>query len=617
MAGYPGSIPPVSRYTPQQIASSPEPSCLSEEGVLAYLNTDPRGDSAEATVRHVDCCGRCQTLIAEAVRGFTSTDRPAPAQVHTFQSGDLVGGRYQIVRFVGAGGMGEVYEARDRELGEVIAFKTLAANTLDDSRAVTRLKLEVLLARKATHRNVCRIFDLGVHRHERRGHPPELVPFLTMELLEGQTLARWLAERGKLAVPEARSIIEQVAAGLGAIHAAGIVHRDLKPSNIFLARDGGEGPPRVVVMDFGLARSARSSGPAASGVAGTVGYMAPEQVEGQPVAATADIYALGVILHQMLTGTQPGHAPTEGAFGAPWDRVIARALARSPGSRYPSVEAFLAALSGGESERPALAGELSSRFMMPILDLLEEKVDRTEVAGFLAGWRISARELRDQSIWLSLDFVESFCAWASDRVGTEAMVNHLSEETASPRAMGFIYPFLRAMGSPRSLYRRLPQFLSVVNKISLVRVHAMGRSYAELDYSPVSPRYRERTPLICHLRRAQLSAVPTIWGRPPAVIHEIHCQQRGADSCRYQLHWIQPSGWWPVPLAAVLGLVLGAALGPGMVPGLLGLAVGAALGAAWHGRRRMHELERLTEEQGRAIEEAAHLTVRRHQDRHL
>jgi hypothetical protein len=156
----------------------------------------------------------------------------------------------------------------------------------------------------------------------------------------------------------------------------------------------------------------------------------------------------------------------------------------------------------------------------------------------------------------------------------------------------------------------------VVNKISLVRVHAVRRSYAELDYSPVSPRHRERTPLICRLRRAQLSAVPTIWGRPPAVIHEVHCQQQGADSCRYQIHWIQPSGWWPVPLAAVLGLVLGAGLGTSLLPALLGLAAGAVLGGAWHGRRRMRELERLTEEQARALEEAAHLTVRGPQDRH-
>jgi len=577
--------------------------------VLTYLNADLRERAAEAIAGHVDSCGRCQALIAVAVRGFGSADRAAPIALHTFHDGDWAAGRYQIVRFVGAGGMGEVYEARDRELGESIAFKTLVVTNLDDSRAVARLKAEVLLARKATHRNVCRIFDLGVHRRERTGETPELIPFLTMELLQGQTLAQLLAERGPLSVSEARPLVEQMAAGLAAIHAAGIVHGDLKPSNVFLARDGA-GPPRVVVMDFGLARSAAPAGLSAPVTAGTAGYMAPEQIEGRPLAATADIYALGVILFQMLTGRRPaGDELAEASIEPPWDGVIARALAHSPDQRYPSVEAFVAALFGGEAGRPALATELSSRFMVPILDLLEERVAGPEIAGFLASWRITTKELRDQSTWVSLAFVESFCGWVSDRVGIDAMTDRLTE--ATPRAMGFIYPFLRAMGSPAMLYRRLPQFTPLVNKISVVRVCAVGRNHAELDYRPVSPQYRESTALVCRLRRAQIAAAPTIWGRPPALVHELHCQQLGAESCRYRLHWIQPSGWWPIPLAAVVGLAAGVAYRAATLYAALGLVVGAALGAAWHTRRRMRELERLTEEQGRAIQEAAHLSVRR------
>src|SRR5207245_674107 len=129
---------------------------------------------------------------------FPSLGGPRVPEARTLREGELVLGRYQIARFVGAGGMGEVYEAVDRELGERIAVKTVTLTALDSQRAVTRLKAEVQLARRITDPNVCRIFDFGVHLRERPGQDAEPIPLLTMEFLSGETLAAYLRRRGRL-----------------------------------------------------------------------------------------------------------------------------------------------------------------------------------------------------------------------------------------------------------------------------------------------------------------------------------------------------------------------------------------------------------------------------------
>src|ERR1044071_3732291 len=153
--------------------------------------------------------------------------------IATFEPGQIVGERYRIVRLIGAGGMGEVYEAHDLELGEDIAIKVVRVGSFE------RVRREIQLARQITHRNICRTFDLG-----RDGD----VMFVTMELLRGRTLARLIAERGRLTTAEAMPVVEQIAAGLSAAHARGIVHRNLKPETIVAAAD------RFVIPDFGLAR---------------------------------------------------------------------------------------------------------------------------------------------------------------------------------------------------------------------------------------------------------------------------------------------------------------------------------------------------------------------------
>jgi serine/threonine protein kinase len=226
----------------------------------------------------------------------TVAARPNASPRERIAEGPIVAGRWRITRFIAVGGMGEVYEAEDVALGERVALKTVRRDAAYDSVAVERFKREVLLARKVSHPNVCRIFEFGVERE---------IVFLTMELLAGETLATRLRERGPMPLVEARAIAVQLCAALEAAHAAGVVHRDLKANNVMLV---GE---RAVVTDFGLARA--FSGEASDDTSltgrgmlvGTPAYMAPEQIDGGPIGPATDIYALGVLLFELVSGRRP------------------------------------------------------------------------------------------------------------------------------------------------------------------------------------------------------------------------------------------------------------------------------------------------------------------------
>jgi eukaryotic-like serine/threonine-protein kinase len=281
---------------------------------------------------------------------------PPDGSLPLFAPGQLIGGRYEVVRFVARGGMGEVYECNDRELGQRIALKTLRARGVGDPVALERLKREILIARQVTHPNVCRLHDVGFHSSE-----PQL-PFLTMEFLAGETLETRIRRDGQMSAAEARPIVEQMAAALAAAHAAGVVHRDFKSQNVMLVDD------RAVVTDFGLAciaappeDEARLTHPGAP--FGTPAYMAPEQVAGEAITPAADLYALGVVMFELVTGSLPfsGGSPLELAFkrlNAPppslrslvpsldpaWDAAITRCLARRPADRFPDASAVLLAL---------------------------------------------------------------------------------------------------------------------------------------------------------------------------------------------------------------------------------------------------------------------------------
>jgi TolB-like protein len=278
-------------------------------------------------------------------------DRP----LEVGRDGELITGRYRIVRWLGAGGMGRVYEALDTELGERVALKVLRGGLTDE--AIERFRREVKLTRRIQHRNVARMFDIGEHRADR---------FLTMELIDGAPLTRELG--GEVAWPRLQRLAIQLCAGLAAAHDAGVVHRDLKPDNVMIER----GTDRAVIMDFGIARGGDEIGVTQLGaLIGTPRYMAPEQLAGDAADHRADLFALGVMLYELATGTRPwpGDSPIAIAVAqatqpprpitaphvpAALAAAIERCLQLDPALRPPSAAILGAAIaSGGALPDPA------------------------------------------------------------------------------------------------------------------------------------------------------------------------------------------------------------------------------------------------------------------------
>ncbi|UQA59637.1 protein kinase domain-containing protein [Polyangium aurulentum] len=205
--------------------------------------------------------------------------------------GDRLGGRYTLLGLLGVGGMGSVYRARDEELDEIVALKVLRQDLIGEPGMAERFRREVKLARRVTHKNVARVFDIGDHGSDK---------YLTMEYVEGEPLSTLIARQGALPVARVIEIATAVCAGLGAAHAAGVVHRDLKPENVLVEKGG-----RVVITDFGIARACiEDAARTLAGTAvGTPAYMSPEQVQGlSDIDARADIYALGAMLYELFTG---------------------------------------------------------------------------------------------------------------------------------------------------------------------------------------------------------------------------------------------------------------------------------------------------------------------------
>jgi eukaryotic-like serine/threonine-protein kinase len=285
-----------------------------------------------------------------------------------FQPGDRVAARFRVVRFLGQGGMAQVYEAEDLELGQSVAIKVLRSDIANDFRAARLLKTEVLLARRVTHPNVCRIFDVFQHAAA-GGNEASAKLVVVMELLRGETLAGRL-RCSPLPPVQALPLIEQMAMGLAAAHAAGVAHLDLKSGNVLLVpeREG----VRAVITDFGLAQRTDLPDSPVAGSArilrGTAAYMAPEQVAGQRVTAAADLYSFAVVVYEMLTGRLPFHGetprataerrltepPTPPRVYAPhlepvWEQAILRGLERDPSRRFGSAIELAAVLGGRDS----------------------------------------------------------------------------------------------------------------------------------------------------------------------------------------------------------------------------------------------------------------------------
>jgi eukaryotic-like serine/threonine-protein kinase len=238
------------------------------------------------------------TMPLGQTEGWSQPASPFPASTAPLLPRSLLGKRYEILALLGEGGMGAVYKAQDRELDRVVALKVIRPELAVHPEVLARFKQELILARKVTHRNVIRIFDLG----EAAG-----TKFITMDFVDGQDLKGLIKKKGKLSFEEIVPIIKQVCLALEAAHTEGVVHRDLKPQNIMVDQQG-----KVYVMDFGIARSVEAgAGMTQTGMlVGTPEYMSPEQVRGEHVDLRSDIFALGLILYELLTGQMPFKADT-------------------------------------------------------------------------------------------------------------------------------------------------------------------------------------------------------------------------------------------------------------------------------------------------------------------
>jgi serine/threonine-protein kinase len=269
-----------------------------------------------------------------------------------FAAGRKIAGRYTIERELGRGGMGAVYLATDGQLGERVALKVVAATIANDpAAAAERFRREVATARKVTHANVIRIHDLIEDGS---------LLLLSMEYVEGMTLASYLSRISLIRVDEGRLIVGQICDGLSAAHAAGVIHRDLKPGNVLL-----DGEKRVKLIDFGLAKASFLAGMTATGlILGTPEYMAPEQVRGLPCDARTDLYSLGALAYHVFTGRPPfrGETPIAVGFSHVTEEPIAPRKLR-PDLPEPLERAIMKALEKDPAKRPVDAAELKQALL--------------------------------------------------------------------------------------------------------------------------------------------------------------------------------------------------------------------------------------------------------------
>jgi serine/threonine protein kinase/tetratricopeptide (TPR) repeat protein len=327
----------------------------------------------------------------------------SPAQIvreifrtRAFEPGSLLLDRFEIRTFLGSGGMGEVYEAFDRSLGELVAVKTIRPSLLTDKAVVQRFRWEVQRARRVSHPNVCRVHELFALRPEEG----EEMPFMTMELLPGLTLFDRVSDT-PLSTLERTALAVQICRGLQAAHDAGLVHRDLKCANVVLT-NGENDTQRAVITDFGLARMIEtpetSRGAFQSyGVPGTLQYLAPELIDGIGATRKSDIYALGVILFRMTTRQLPfSNNPDLAASRAermrpPDPRTVA------PDLEDRWAEVILACLQPAPAERPASADQVAARLLGESLPLpAAPPVSRR----YLIGGLISSGILGAGALWI-------------------------------------------------------------------------------------------------------------------------------------------------------------------------------------------------------------------------
>ena len=275
------------------------------------------------------------------------------------QPGDVLGSRYEILQLLGEGGMGAVYKAMDRELDRPVALKLIRPQLASNPAILARFKQELLLAHQVTHKNVIRIYDFG---------DADGVKFITMEYVEGEDLRALIQEKNKFRPEEAVEIMQQVCRALEAVHSVGVIHRDLKPQNIMQDKAG-----RILVMDFGLARTVEGDGMTQSGaLVGTMEYMSPEQALAEELDSRSDLFAVGLILYELLTGNTPFKADSalaslikrtqeraipvsdhDQTIPRQLSNIVSKCLERDPKVRYQSAAEMLKDLDSWQGNQAA------------------------------------------------------------------------------------------------------------------------------------------------------------------------------------------------------------------------------------------------------------------------
>jgi serine/threonine protein kinase/Tfp pilus assembly protein PilF len=314
-------------------------------------------------------------LLADHQDAFDTCSTRDGGPMPAFEEGLIIGDRFRITRFIARGGMGEVFEVFDERLRQRLALKTLRPDFLGDDEALERFQRELLVARGVAHESLCRVFDYVEHRVSRGRENARVVPCLTMELLEGQSLAELLQTRRPFPPGEALGLLRQIADGLDTLHKSGIVHRDLKPSNIMIVKRRN-GTTRAVVTDFGLAKSADPETELFESRTDVLGgapyFMAPEQLRHGGPSVEADVYALGLIADEMVTtrraySADSMHAlyyaklwetpapPSERSESLPehWSQAILRCIDPDPSRRFSHAGEFLKALESCQVSTPA------------------------------------------------------------------------------------------------------------------------------------------------------------------------------------------------------------------------------------------------------------------------
>jgi serine/threonine protein kinase len=291
-------------------------------------------------------------------------------------------GKYKIITEVGQGDFAAVYKAVDTTLDRTVALKVLAPHLLWDYAFVQRFQREARVAANLDHPNILTIYEVG---------QIEGVYFIAMQFLEGRTLSQILEAEGPLPVSRVRAIIEQVASALDYAHARGFVHRDIKPSNVIVAEDG-----RATLTDFGLVKAGEGTKLSTTGVVfGTPEYISPEQAQGEKVDGRSDIYSLGIMLFEMLSGQVPFEADTplevpikhltaplplprevNPDISEPVEQVILKAMAKAPEDRYQRVSEMAEAL------KRAMEGEVKERVEEP-LEIVEEEEEGPDLESLI------------------------------------------------------------------------------------------------------------------------------------------------------------------------------------------------------------------------------------------